>query len=188
MSTRQGSAIGHASFDTSLGRFEIAWSGRGVTRINLPLGSGAPVVAQEQADAVGSAHASAWVEPPPWVLDVMRQITLHVSGNPQDFRNIAIDMEGLPPFFRRVYEAARSITPGQTLSYAEVAALAGSPKASRAVGQALAKNPLCPVVPCHRVLAAGGKPGGFSGPGGLVTKMRLLELEGRSPAQGALAW
>jgi methylated-DNA-[protein]-cysteine S-methyltransferase len=100
-----------------------------------------------------------------------------VSGNSQDLSDIPIDTGGIAPFFRRVYEAARTIGPGRTVSYAELAGLAGSPRASRAVGQALAKNPFCIVVPCHRVLAAGGKIGGFSAPGGTDTKTRLLELE-----------
>lgn len=184
MDTRARPSIGHTFFDTPLGRCGIAWSARGITRIELPESLGEP--AAPRPDAGERAGA----DPPPCALDAIPRITLHLSGIPQDFRSIAIDMTGLPPFFQRVYEAARAIQPGHTVSYAEMAALAGSPKAFRAVGQALAKNPFCPVVPCHRVLAAGGKPGGFSGPGGLATKMLLLDLEGRPrpPAQAALAW
>jgi methylated-DNA-[protein]-cysteine S-methyltransferase len=86
-------------------------------------------------------------------------------------------MEGVSPFFQRVYAIARTIPAGETLSYAELADRAGSPKAFRAVGQAMAKNPFPVLVPCHRVLAAGGKLGGFSAPGGTATKVRLLDLE-----------
>ena len=84
----------------------------------------------------------------------------------------------MPPFHRRVYAVARAIAPGTTLTYREVAARLGEPDAARAVGQALARNPIPIIVPCHRVVACGGKPGGFSAPGGIVTKFRLLDLEG----------
>ena len=84
----------------------------------------------------------------------------------------------VPPFNARVYELARSIPPGRTMTYGEVAAALGEPGAARAVGQALGHNPFAPVVPCHRVLAAGGRTGGFSAGGGAATKMRMLEIEG----------
>ena len=87
-------------------------------------------------------------------------------------------MEGIPPFHRRVYEVTRTIPRGETLSYGDVAAEVGSPGAARAVGQALGRNPFAIVVPCHRVLAAGGKVGGFSATGGVGTKLRILDLEG----------
>jgi methylated-DNA-[protein]-cysteine S-methyltransferase len=87
-------------------------------------------------------------------------------------------MDRVPPFHRRVYEVARTIPPGATLSYGDLAARLGSPGSARAVGQALGKNPFAIVVPCHRVLAAGGKLGGFSANGGIATKLRLLSIEG----------
>jgi O-6-methylguanine DNA methyltransferase len=86
-------------------------------------------------------------------------------------------LKGLSAFQRRVYEVTRTIGPGQTLSYGEVAALCGDRSAARAVGQALGHNPFPIIVPCHRVLGAGGKSGGFSAPGGVTTKLRLLSLE-----------
>jgi methylated-DNA-[protein]-cysteine S-methyltransferase len=95
---------------------------------------------------------------------------------------VALDMEGVPPFHRRVYEIARTIPPGATLSYGDVAARLDAPGAARAVGQALGRNPFALVVPCHRVLAARGKAGGFSARGGVATKLRLLALEGARPA------
>jgi methylated-DNA-[protein]-cysteine S-methyltransferase len=95
---------------------------------------------------------------------------------------VALDMEGVPPFHRRVYEAARQVPPGQTLSYGEIAARAGSPGSARAVGQALGRNPFAILVPCHRVLAANGKLGGFSANGGVDTKRRMLAIEGAKPA------
>jgi methylated-DNA-[protein]-cysteine S-methyltransferase len=87
-------------------------------------------------------------------------------------------MEGVPEFHQRVYEVARTIPPGNTLSYGDIAARLGSPRAARAVGQALGRNPFAIVVPCHRVLGAGGKIGGFSAQGGIDTKRRMLALEG----------
>ena len=162
------SMISLARFQTALGECEIAWSDKGLTKLSL-LG--------DSSSASGAEPGGAHAEVPAWVMDAMRRVALHVGGNPQDLSDVPIDTGGIPPFFRRVYEAARTIRPGQTVSYAELAELAGSPKASRAVGQALAKNPLCIVVPCHRVLAAGGKIGGFSAPGGTDTKTRLLAIE-----------
>jgi methylated-DNA-[protein]-cysteine S-methyltransferase len=101
---------------------------------------------------------------------------------------VTLEMDGVPPFHRRVYEAAREITPGATVSYGEVAARLGAPGSARAVGQALARNPFAIVVPCHRVLAAGGKVGGFSADGGIATKLRLLSIESRhARAGGALS-
>ena len=95
-------------------------------------------------------------------------------------------MDEVPAFHRRVYEIARTIAPGQTRTYGELAAALGDPGAARAVGQALGDNPFPIVVPCHRVLAAAGKPGGFSAYGGRATKRQLLVIEGAIPAQGQL--
>jgi methylated-DNA-[protein]-cysteine S-methyltransferase len=94
-----------------------------------------------------------------------------------DLISVELDMSGVPPFHRRVYQLIRTIPPGETMSYGEVATLLGSPGAARAVGQALRRNPFALVVPCHRVVAAGGRLGGFSANGGLATKVRLLALE-----------
>jgi methylated-DNA-[protein]-cysteine S-methyltransferase len=101
-----------------------------------------------------------------------------LRGEPRDLSGVELDMQGVPPFHRRVYEVARGIPAGSTLSYGEVAARLGSPGSARAVGQALGRNPFAIVVPCHRVLAAGGRIGGFSANGGARTKLRLLEIEG----------
>ena len=91
---------------------------------------------------------------------------------------IALDWQGVPEFARNVYALARAIAPGQTRTYGDLAADLGGPGLARAVGQALGANPFAPVVPCHRVLAAGREPGGFSGGQGALTKLRMLELEG----------
>jgi methylated-DNA-[protein]-cysteine S-methyltransferase len=102
----------------------------------------------------------------------------HLEGGHQDFRDILVDLDGVGPFVRKVCEAARNITVGQTVTYAELANALGQPTAARAVGQALGKNPIPLIIPCHRVLAAHGKPGGFSAFGGRVTKAKLLAIEG----------
>jgi methylated-DNA-[protein]-cysteine S-methyltransferase len=171
------------TFETTLGSCRIGWSDRGLTGIKL--------IARAAAEAgnspllLGSGQAESDAAPPGWVREAAGLIARHLAGEPQDLSGIPLDTEGLPPFHRAVYEAARHIGPGRTVSYGELAAAVGSPRASRAVGQALARNPFLLVVPCHRVLAAGGRPGGFSAPGGLDTKARMLALEGcaqhRSP-------
>jgi methylated-DNA-[protein]-cysteine S-methyltransferase len=100
-----------------------------------------------------------------------------LRGEPSALDDVALDMEGVPEFNRRVYEVARTIPWGATLSYGEIAKRLGDPGAARDVGQALGRNPFAIVVPCHRVLAAGGKWGGFSARGGVATKRRLLSIE-----------
>src|SRR5207253_8908837 len=98
-------------------------------------------------------------------------------GEPSDLALVALDMEGMPEFDRRVYEVARTVPPGATLSYGEIAARLGERALAREVGQALGRNPFPLIVPCHRVLAAGGKAGGFSANGGVATKLALLTIE-----------
>ena len=101
-----------------------------------------------------------------------------LGGEARDLSAIALDMERVPPFHRRVYAVARTIPPGATLSYGEIAARLGDRGAARDVGEAMGQNPFPVIVPCHRVVAAGGRVGGFSATGGVTTKLRLLEIEG----------
>ena len=96
---------------------------------------------------------------------------------PRDLGHLVLDMEGVPPFHQRVYALARQIPPGETVTYGELARQLGEPGAARAVGQALGANPFAPVVPCHRILAAHSGSGGFSAPGGVDTKLRMLLAE-----------
>ncbi len=117
-------------------------------------------------------------EAPRWVGEVLARMALHVAGAPQRYDDVALDDAHLPDFHRRVYRALRQVPAGRTVTYAELARLAGSPGAVRAVGQALARNPYPLVVPCHRVVAAGGRLGGFTAPGGLQLKQQLLRSEG----------
>ena len=160
-------------FDTAIGRCAVAWSGRGVLAVQLP----------EEDDRLTRArlteryrHARE-TPPTPAVEQVIAGIVALLRGEPVDFSSVELDMEDVAPFPRRVYDAARRIPSGTTLSYGEIAARIGAPCSARAVGQALGRNPLPILVPCHRVLAAGGRPGGFSANGGVATKLRLLAIE-----------
>ncbi len=106
-----------------------------------------------------------------------------LRGEPADLADVKLDLRGVPEFNLRVYEIARAIPPGKTLTYGEIAERLGDPAAARAVGQALGENPIPIIVPCHRVLASGGKFGGFSAPGGLETKAKLLTIEGAQTSE-----
>lgn len=164
-------------FGTPLGHCGIAWSERAgppaVTFLQLP--EAAPERTEARiAQSSGGRPASA----PPAIAEVIRRMGLHLRGEVQDFRDVAVDLEGTGLFARRVYEAAREILPGEYRTYGELARALGRPGAARAVGQALGRNPIALIIPCHRVLAAGGRPGGFSASGGRATKAQLLALEG----------
>jgi methylated-DNA-[protein]-cysteine S-methyltransferase len=118
------------------------------------------------------------VAPPPAMADVLRRLAAALQGAPDTLADVPLADADVPEFNRRVYALARQIPPGQTRSYGELAAELGGPAVARAVGQALGRNHFAPLVPCHRVMAARHQAGGFSGPGGLQTKLRLLQLEG----------
>lgn len=161
-------------FDTPIGRCGIAWSGRGVAGVQLPEAREVETRAR-LAERFPQARETL---PPPEVKRALDGIVALLNGEASDLSTTALDMDRVSPFDRRVYEIARGIPPGATLSYGEIAALVGAPGAARAVGQALGHNPFPIVIPCHRVLAAGGKPGGFSANGGIAMKLRLLAIEG----------
>jgi len=163
---------GFTLFDTAIGRCGIAWSGRGVLAVQLPEADERHTRAR-----LVRRFPQAREAPPPAVARALEGIAALLRGERVDLSAVALDLDGVPPFHRRVYEVARTIAPGATLSYGEVAARLGAPRSARAVGQALGRNPLPILVPCHRVLAAGGKPGGFSANGGVATKLRLLAIE-----------
>jgi methylated-DNA-[protein]-cysteine S-methyltransferase len=166
-------ATGYALFDTAVGRCGIVWGAHGLLCVQLPAARPSETRArllQSFPDAVASP-------PPPVVQRAVDRIITLLRGEAADLSQIPLDMTGCPPFHRRVYELAREIPTGATLSYGELAARLGSPGSARAVGQALGRNPFAIVVPCHRVLAAGGKVGGFSAPGGTTTKLKMLRIE-----------
>src|SRR5215813_6123954 len=167
-------ASGFALFDTAIGRCGVAWGEGGIAGIQLPEAG----ERETRARMLQRFPVAGEVPPPPGVQRVIDRIVALLRGESSDLSAVALDMNGVPEFHRRVYEAARTIPPGKTLSYGDVAARAGAPGAARAVGQALGRNPFPIVVPCHRVLAAGGKIGGFSAQGGVATKRRMLAIEG----------
>jgi methylated-DNA-[protein]-cysteine S-methyltransferase len=166
-------AYGFTLFDTAIGRCGVAWSDRGLVGVQLP--EAADTATRERM--LQRFPAAAERPPPPQVRLAIDSIVALLQGEPSDLSTIALDMEGVAPFHRRVYEVARTIPPGKTLAYGEVAARAGAPGAARAVGQALGHNPFPIIVPCHRVVSADGKIGGFSAHGGTATKRRMLAIE-----------
>ena len=165
---------GYALFDTTLGRCAIAWSERGIVATQLP-GSDDAATRRRIARALPGAVES---PPPPAVAAAIDAITRLLAGEPDDLSSLALDLDGVPEFHRRVYDVARAIPPGETRSYGDLAKALGEPGAAQAVGRALGRNPVPIVVPCHRVLAANGALHGFSAPGGVATKRRMLALEG----------
>ncbi len=167
-------ASGFALFDTAIGRCGIAWGDRGIAGVQLPE-AGEP---ETRARMLHRFPAAGETIPPPEVQRAIDGIVGLLRGGESDLSGVALDMEHVPAFHRRVYEVARTIPPGMTLSYGAIAARIGASGAARAVGQALGRNPFPIVVPCHRVLAAGGKIGGFSAEGGITTKRRMLAIEG----------
>jgi len=173
--------VAYCLFETPLGSCGIAWtegenSGTlpAVTFLQLPEAT-TELTESSIARHCGALQASA---PPPPIAEVIEKVRRHLNGDAQDFRNVALDLDGAAPFARQVYMAARQIPAGQTTTYGNLARDLGRPTAARAVGQALGKNPVALLIPCHRVLAAGGKLGGFSAHGRRATKAKLLAIEG----------
>jgi methylated-DNA-[protein]-cysteine S-methyltransferase len=173
------SRSGLALFDTAIGRCGIAWSEHGVVAVRLPGARDADTRAQLLERAPDAVEGT----PPAQVARAIDAITALLSGEGADLSGLTLDMDGVSPFHRRVYETARRIPPGETVSYGELAARLGAPGSARAVGQALGRNPFPVIVPCHRVLAAGGKVGGFSGGSGVPTKLRMLTIEAAHAAR-----
>lgn len=168
---------GFALFDTAIGFCGIVWSERGVAGVQLPEKDAAAT----RARVLRRFPAALEAEPPPDVRGAIEGIAALLDGELRDLSGVTIDDEGTPEFNARVYAIARTIPPGRTMTYGEIAERLGDRLLAREVGTALGQNP-CPIVmPCHRVLAAGGKTGGFSASGGVMTKLRLLSIEGAQP-------
>lgn len=161
-------------FDTAIGSCGIAWGERGVVAVQLPM-SKEEKTRKRIHQRFGEIEEAT---PPAAVQDAIDGIVELLAGKPNDLTDVVLDLEGVPEFHRGVYDIARSIPPGQTLTYGDIAKRLGGVELSRDVGQALGHNPCPIVVPCHRVLAAGGKPGGFSANGGVATKLKMLAIEG----------
>ena len=166
--------MGFELFETPLGWMGIAWTDAGAACIQLPEASRDATASRLQARAARAADAG---RRPRWLGSAIRKLTKHLSGSPQSFHDVPLDAASVPPFHAEVYIACRAIAPGATQTYGELARAVGRPGAARVVGQAMARNPFPIVVPCHRVLAAGGKIGGFSAHGGTATKRRMLAIE-----------
>ena len=170
---------GFALFETAVGLCGVAWSPDGILGVQLPEGDATRTRARLRRRFPQARETEA-LEP---VRSAIGAIQALLSGEPRDLSQVALDWTGVGAFERRVYEVARAIRPGATLTYGEVAARLGeTPLAARDVGQALGRNPFPIVVPCHRVVAAGGKSGGFSARGGAATKLKLLRIEGAEAA------
>jgi methylated-DNA-[protein]-cysteine S-methyltransferase len=164
---------GFTLFDSPIGRCGVVWGASGISALQLPEGR----EDRTRARILTRFPEAREESPPPGVQSAIGRIKGLLRGDANDLSDVALDMTEVPPFDRRVYEVTRTIPPGATLSYGEVALRLGSRGAARAVGRALGRNPFAIIVPCHRVVAAGGKVGGFSAGGGVATKRRLLEIE-----------
>lgn len=172
---REGSLskLGFTIFETPIGPCGLVWGSGGIVGVHLPEESLVASRARMSAQFPAALEES----PPAEFRSAVEAIVALLEGARVDLTELRLDMTGVPPFHRRVYEVTRRIPPGDTRSYGEVAQLLDSPGAARAVGQALGRNPFALVVPCHRVLAAGGKMGGFTASGGVATKQRILSIE-----------
>lgn len=164
----------YACFDTPVGLCAIVWGAHGVLAVLLPEANPKALRARARREFAGVVEAA----PNADVQGAIHSILELLHGARLDLQDIRLDMTRVSEFERRVYELARTIAPGSTATYGELAQRLGDPALARAVGHALGANPFSIVVPCHRVLAAGGKAGGFSATGGVRTKLRLLQIEG----------
>jgi methylated-DNA-[protein]-cysteine S-methyltransferase len=175
--------LGFVLFETPIGACGLVWGARGLVGVQLPEAKEAATRARVLARFPGAREGT----PPAAVRKARDAIVSLLRGKPKDLSGVLLDMQRVPAFHQKVYAFARSIEPGKTLSYGEIAAELGSPGAARAVGQAMRRNPFPIVVPCHRVLAAGGKVGGFTANGGTSTKLKMLAIEGAAPGRVKVA-
>ncbi len=177
-------------FETEGGFCGIAWNDAGITRFQLPTDSERATEGLLLRRLVQAQKSP----PPSEISNTIALVKRYFSGERIDFSDIRLDLAGQDEVFRNIYAAARRIGWGHTTTYGTIARELGlGPEAAREVGQAMAKNPVALIIPCHRVLAAGGKIGGFSAPGGSNSKQRMLELEGvrltpPEPAQQSLGF
>jgi methylated-DNA-[protein]-cysteine S-methyltransferase len=159
-------------FPTAIGTCGLLWADTGVLGLQLPEATDALTVRR----MVGE-HEATEIEPPEHIQAIIESIQELTEGGNIDLTQVPLDMSGVGSYNRRLYEAIRAIPPGHTRTYGEIAADMGEPGAARAVGRAMGQNPWPILVPCHRVVAANGRTGGFSAYGGVSTKLRLLAIE-----------
>lgn len=178
-------------FETDGGFCGIAWNNHGITRFQLPA-SNAEATEHALLRRLPDGKPGT---PPASVLEAVAAVRRYFAGEEIDFSDLTLDLADQGEFFQAIYAALRRVGWGHTTTYGGLAKDVGAgPETARAVGQAMASNPVPLIIPCHRVLAAGGKVGGFSAPGGSMSKLRMLELEGVRvgppepplPAQGLL--
>lgn len=168
--------MAHTLFPTEIGTCALAWNEAGLTGFHLPEGK---VEVTERKLATRARSPSNDKPRPPWVRRLVEKVQLHLSGKPQDFTDVPLDWTIVSDFQQAIYRQTLAIKPGDKKTYGELGRLVGlDAKAARAVGVALATNPWPLIVPCHRVVAANGKMTGYSAPGGIRTKTRLLVIEG----------
>jgi methylated-DNA-[protein]-cysteine S-methyltransferase len=169
-------AVDHIIFETQLGFIGLAWSSAGLTRLCLPQSSREAVERRLlRLDDIAGPDSET---PPQWVADLIAAIRAYAQGETVDFSDVPVDLAGVDDFRLAIYDAARKLAFGETVTYGELASRAGHTGLARETGAALGANPVPLVIPCHRILAAGGKIGGFSAPGGSATKEKMLGLEG----------
>ncbi len=166
-----------ALFETTIGTCGIVWTSRGICGVQLPEKDAAATRARLSRRYPAAIEGTPAAE----ARRAIDGIVALLAGARRDLTDVAIDDEGQTDFNKRVYAIARRIPPGATMTYGEIAERLGDKTLARAVGQAMGENPTPIIMPCHRVLAADGKAGGFSAPGGMVTKLRLLSIEGAAP-------
>lgn len=180
----------YAIFDTQAGFCAIAWTDSGISRFRLPDKSAETA----ERNLLRHLPAAEPGTPPATVAAVIAAAQRYFAGDKIDFSDVAVDLAEQGAFFKRIYDATRAVGYGSTTTYGTLAkALGAGPEAARDVGQAMASNPVPLIIPCHRVLAAGGKVGGFSAPGGAGSKLKMLALEGNDltpppPAQQSLGF
>ncbi|WP_068278688.1 methylated-DNA--[protein]-cysteine S-methyltransferase [Aldersonia kunmingensis] len=169
--------LAYTLFDTAIGRCGLAWKGDRIARLQLPESD--DETTRIRIGRSGAVEGS----PPQAVQTALDGVRAHLEGELDDLCWIELDLGGVSEFDAKVYAIARAIEPGHTLRYGDVAQRMRAPGAAQAVGQALGRNPIPIIVPCHRVLASGANLGGFSAFGGAVTKTTLLAIE-RTPGFG----
>lgn len=165
----------YALFDTAAGFCGLAWTAHGVVRFQLPGQS------REETERLlkRRLHDMQPGPPPPAIAATIKAVKRYFAGETVEFKDVPVDLSGQDEFFTAIYMALRQIGWGQTTTYGALAKQLGAgPEAARDVGVAMGRNPVALIIPCHRCLAAGGKLGGFSAPGGSDTKLKMLELEG----------
>ncbi|MDX6204121.1 MAG: methylated-DNA-[protein]-cysteine S-methyltransferase [Frankiales bacterium] len=173
----------YALFDTAIGRCGLAWGPDGLLTLQLPEATEA-LTRQRLTLHLDDPQETA---PPQHIRQTIDAVIALTEGRNMDLTQVPLDMAHVSAYNRRLYEAIRAIPPGATRTYGQIAEDLGEPGAARAVGRAMGQNPWPIIVPCHRVVAAGGKTGGFSAHGGVDTKLRLLAIEqAHRSTEGAL--